>query len=26
LVIDTVGVLQRRQAELAGIEYVVMGR
>jgi UDPglucose 6-dehydrogenase len=26
LVIDTVGVLQSRQAELGGIEYVVMGR
>jgi UDPglucose 6-dehydrogenase len=26
LVIDTVGVLQNRQAELASIEYVVMGR
>jgi UDPglucose 6-dehydrogenase len=26
LVIDTVGVLQNRQAELGGIEYVVMGR
>ncbi|MCC7367553.1 MAG: nucleotide sugar dehydrogenase [Chloroflexi bacterium] len=26
LVIDTVGVLQKRRAEMAGIEYVVMGR